>query len=488
MTDYYATKTGSEFHLDNSFVRLLLGGIGTGKSVTCMMDIPKRAAEQEPASDGIRYSRWAICRNTYPELKATTIKTWLDWMPEKIYGKMRYDSPISHHIQVADIDLEVLFFSLSSDADISKLKSLELTGIYFNELQFFSEYLFEEALERLNRYPSKRSGARITWTGAIADTNPPDAQHWIYKRFEIKKPEGQKIFKYVPAILKVNSLTDSEMLHARSLDGTLYVPNKEADYATVQQAGFGYWLENVKSHNDDTIKVNYMGQYGVVRKNKRVWNEYNDDLHCTESVAYLPTVELGMGWDFGRTPAVEFSQLHPSGYLQYIYELCAEDMNLDEFLGDIVVPSMNRRFPNWKRSYVSIGDPAGVAKDAIQNDNSCFDILRRHGIITRPAYTNAIRPRIEAVSYFLRKMSGGRPGMLVHPDCVMLRQGLNGEYYYRRFQVSEERYKEEPEKNKWSHPADAAQYIATYYYQYFKGNSEDAKSSRSNSEYINLIS
>jgi len=150
--------------------------------------------------------------------------------------------------------LEVLFLPLANDDDVQKLKSLELTGIYFNELQYFSERLFEEAMERVNRYPPKKMGCKITWTGIIADTNPPDASHWIYKRFEIQKPKGERIFKYEPAVLKAEHITDSLIPQAISLDGTAYINNQNADYVKNQQDP-QYWLNLVNSHNDDTINV-----------------------------------------------------------------------------------------------------------------------------------------------------------------------------------------------------------------------------------------
>jgi hypothetical protein len=43
----------------------------------------------------------------------------------------------------------------------------------------------------------------------------------------------------------------------------------------------------------------------------------------------------------------------------------------------------------------------------------------------------------------------------------MLRDGFRGDYHYRRMQTSEERYTEEPEKNEYSHPHDALQYLCT---------------------------
>jgi len=45
----------------------------------------------------------------------------------------------------------------------------------------------------------------------------------------------------------------------------------------------------------------------------------------------------------------------------------------------------------------------------------------------------------------------------------MIRRGFNGRYQYRRLQVvGEERYKDVPDKNDFSHLHDALQYAALY--------------------------
>jgi hypothetical protein len=466
MIDYWATKTASEFHLDDSFARLLLGPIGCGKSVAGLMEIPRRAAEQEAAKDGIRYTRAAIIRSTYPELKQTTIKTWQDWMPQKYYGRIKYDSPITHLIRAGDVHLEVLFLPLGCDEDVQKLKSLELTFIYFNELQYISEFLFEEALERVNRYPPKKMGCGITWTGVIADTNPPDTDHWIYRRFEMDRPSNHKIFKYEPAVIKVEKVQEG-VDHSYSLDGTAYVENGDADYTRCQQAGGRYWLNLVESHTDDTINVSYMGNYGAIRKNKRVFPEYNDRLHLNDSIIYSPLLKLDLAWDFGRTPALIVSQFTLKGQFFVLNELCGEDINVDSFVGDVALPWLSEKFPGWQKRYDSVGDPAGAFGNQV-NETTCFEILKKHGINTRPAVSNLFMPRKEAVSFFLRKLVDGAPCFQIHSNCVTTRKGFNGDYYYPKILIrSDERFREEPDKNYASHPHDALQYRAMEYKKMF---------------------
>jgi hypothetical protein len=66
--------------MDDSFFRGIMGPFGSGKSTVCIMDILRRASLQKPGKDKIRRSRWAVIRNTYPESRTTTIKSWHQWV------------------------------------------------------------------------------------------------------------------------------------------------------------------------------------------------------------------------------------------------------------------------------------------------------------------------------------------------------------------------------------------------------------------------
>ena len=83
------------------------------------------------------------------------------------------------------------------------------------------------------------------------------------------------------------------------------------------------------------------------------------------------------------------------------------------------------------------------------------------GFETEPAPTNDPTKRIDAVNSYIIKLVDGEPGYLLSKKCEMLRKGKIGGYQYKRVQVSgEARFKDKPDKNKYSHPADAEQYMA----------------------------
>lgn len=471
--DYQATKTASIFHKSNQFVRLLLGPVGCGKSVANCIEIFRRALQQEACSDGIRRSRWGIVRNTYPELKSTTIKTWTDWFPEKEFGKVKLDSPITHTIRLRNFELEVVFLALDNESDISKLMSFEFTGLYLNELQYIHPKIFEKCFERVGRYPAKKTGARITWTGVIADTNPPPTRHWIYETFEKNLPSNFEIFKYQPALIEVDSVDPGAV---KSKGGKCYKVNPAADYIEVQQLEEGYYLNQVPGKDDEEIKVSILGEYGIIISGQPVHKEYKDAIHYpNKELTYNPNLELGFGWDFGLTPALVIVQFTAKGQLVVLDELYSEHSGLDGFVENTVLPHLNRKYPQWRtqsnnsgdwiKNYVSRHDPAGQ-QGAQTDEKTCQQILAKHGIYSLPAASsNAPTARREGLKYHLNRLTNGEPGFLLSNTCQVIREGLRGHFQYAKIQAggSITRYHEKPLKNLHSHPCEALEYIGMYY-------------------------
>ncbi len=93
-------QVAAEFHNSMADVRGIKGPVGSGKSSTCCMEIVKHSLKQTP-HNGWRKARWAVIRNTYPELKSTTIKTWQTWFNDEL-APIRWDAPITAHMKIKD--------------------------------------------------------------------------------------------------------------------------------------------------------------------------------------------------------------------------------------------------------------------------------------------------------------------------------------------------------------------------------------------------
>lgn len=448
---YVAEPTAKQFHRSAAFVRGLRGPIGTGKSVACCMEIVRRAREQEPYQ-GVRRSRWAAIRNSYPELKSTTIKTWEDWVPDGMQ-RMKWDAPITSVFSTklddgTRVECEVLFISLDRPADVKKLKSLDLTGAWLNEASELPKAVLDMATGRVGRFPSKAAGG-ASWSGVIMDTNAPDDDHWWYDLAEVTKPEGYEFFAQPGALM----LVDGE-----------YVPNPAAENVQNHMLGYGYWLRQIPGKLETWIRVFILGLYGSVHDGKPVYGEWNDTIHV-RAVPPLKGVPLRLGFDFGLTPAVVITQTDVRGRLIVHDELCGNDIGIRSFVREVVIPYLMREYPDWwadKQTMIEcFGDPAGKQK-AQTDERSCFQEVDEAGLSIRAAQTNAFLPRRDAVAWFLTRLADGQPTFLLNKKCAVLRKGFNGGYKFRRIQVTgEERYTEEPLKNAYSHPHDALQYVAT---------------------------
>ena len=364
---YQAEPTASKFHRDESFVRGLMGPIGSGKSVACTEEIKRISFHvQEPDETGTRRTRWAIIRNTYPELKSTTIRTFADWFPEPVCT-FKMDVPITARVKTAlpdgtKADMEVLFLALDKPADVKKLLSLELTGVWINEAREVPKSIVDAATGRVGRFPAKKDGGP-TWTGIIMDTNPPDDDHWWYKLAEEETPENWRFYQQPPALFQKNGK---------------YVPNDKAENIKNLHKGHTYYLNQVGGKTKEWIKVYVMGQYGTVQDGKPVYPEYKDETHYPGKVIRgNPAWPLILGWDFGLTPACVICQITPRGRFVVLDELVAERMGLEQFTDLVVKPFLAVRYKAF-RVGISYGDPAGDSSSDT-DERSCMQILLQPG-------------------------------------------------------------------------------------------------------------
>jgi len=435
------------FHADDSFVRGLMGPVGSGKSSSCCVEIMRRAIEQRPSPDGIRRSRWLVIRNTYPELKSTTIRTWENWFSSAV-APIRWDTPITSVMKIGDIgdgtamELEVMFMALDRPTETGKLRSLELTGAWINEASEIPKEIFDMTTQRVGRYPSRLVGGP-SWSGVILDTNPCDDDHWYYKVAEEESPPEWAFFRQPGGLFK---------------EGEVYKPNPEAENVYNLPNGYEYYLRQVTSKQDDWINVFLLGNYGSTKDGKPVYPEYNDKVHClTKNVEAARGLPLVLGWDFGLTPACVVAQVTTRGKLIILDEFVSEDMGIRQFANDIVKPALINKYSGY--TIFSAGDPAGNIR-AQTDERTCLQELLEAGITTEPASTNDFLPRRESVAYFLTRLTDGEPAFELNPRCTIIRKGLSGRYKFERIRTSgNARYKDRPVKDIYSHIQDALQYL-----------------------------
>lgn len=446
---YTAEATPAKFHLDDSFYRGLRGPVRSGKSTCCCIEIMTRASQQRPSQSSIRRTRWAVIRNTYRELEDTTLRTWLMWFPESIFGEFNRRT-MTHTIQFNDIYCEVLFRALDRPDDVAKLLSLELTGAWINEAREIPKAIVDVLGDRVEQYPPKMDEG-CTWGGVFMDTNSPDEDHWWFgleaspprQKLSSGKEVGWRFFIQPGALMKINDR---------------FVPNPKAENIKNLNGGHDYYIKRMAGKKDSYINVYYCNQFGFTEEGKRVHPEYSDSTHCSPSPLIPdPSHLVVIGLDFGLTPAATFFSKRPNGQWWLFHEIVTEDVGIKKFGELLLLPYILGNLMDFKIEIY--GDTYG--NTASQTDKRTpQQILEALGLsIKMPNMVSGPNIRKESLSAPLSRMIGGEPGLLVDPSCVIIRKGLSSKYVYKRVQVvGDEKYHDQPDKNFWSHVCESAQH------------------------------
>jgi hypothetical protein len=447
------------FMKDDTFFRGVRGPVGSGKSVACCIEVFRRALAQQKGADGLRKSRWAIIRNTNPQLRTTTIKTWLDWFPEADWGRFTWSVPYTHRIKKGDIDLEVLFLALDRPEDVKKLLSLELTGIWINEAREIPKSIVDACTMRVGRYPSMRDGGP-SWSGVIADTNAPEEDHWWpIMAGEVPVPDHIPREQAKMLVKPTNWLfftQPSGMVERKDKEGQVdsYAPNPVAENRKNMMQS--YYPNLIQGKTKSWIDVYVMNKLGHIQDGKPIYPMFATEVHvATEEIAVAAGHPVYVGLDFGLTPAATIGQKVRGRWLIQS-EIVAIDMGIVRF-AEVLRNELAIRFSAASETII-YGDPAGDFR-AQTDESTPFHILRGAGLRAFPAPSNSVDLRLEAVSSQLTKMVEGKPAFLVDRRCQQLIKGFEGGYSYKRMEVSGERYADKPDKNMFSHVHDSLQYL-----------------------------
>lgn len=445
--NFSASPTVGRFMQSAAFGRLIAGPVGSGKTIGCIFELFRRSAEQAPAPDGFRYTRWAIVRQTLKQLKDTVLKDITGWL-DGIAAYKVSDNTI--YIQMGDIRSEWILIPLDSPEDQRRLLSMQLTGAWMSEAIEMDVGLVDALAGRLGRYPSAQMGG-ATWFGMIADTNmPTEGSDW-HKFMDTNTPPDWQIFiqpgGLEPNAENLNWLTQTNETLKLPLDD----PKRIAQGRT-------YYERLSRGRGEDWVRRYVHAQYGNDPSGTAVFREsFIRGFHVVEGLTPISGQPLIIGQDFGRDPCSVICQLDHKGRLLVLQEVVVDDIGLEMHLEKMLRPVLtDARYLG--RPIAMVGDPSGVSKSSIYEETT-FDVLKRLGFNAFPAPTNDIDPRLRAVEAFLLGQRDGGPAILFDRDrCPVLIRGMAGGYRYAKTKAGVR--KPLPDKNEYSHIADALQYAA----------------------------
>jgi hypothetical protein len=446
--DYQASPIGQQFHSDDNFGRFIIGPFGSGKTTIGLMELLLRGLKQKPDQYRRRRTRAVVVRNSYPELRSTTIPSYKAWFDP--ISTITYGSPITAEVKLplpdgTTFEQTVFFIGLDDENSAKKLMSLEVTFAFLDEFVFIPEHIVDVVTGRINRFPEVRNGGP-TWAGFWGTSNPCPVNHWYYTLSQEKRPVGYSFYHQPPGLLEVIEGTDRS-----------WTTNPEAENLKFLPAG--YYEKMAIGKDDDFIHVYLQGQFGQLRSGKPVYSNYKDKIHYIDK-AYRPAKDLPViiGVDTGLAgSAAVFTQLLSTGTLVVFDELFFKDMSVHDFVETRLYPYVKTNY--FKNNISIVVDPAAGNRSP-NNKQSAVDIIRASfpGAV-QLAHTNDPLARIEAVTYFLTRQDGF---ILSGPNVHMLRRGFLSEYKFESVGANpmKTKWKDKPDKNDYSHSADALQYAA----------------------------
>lgn len=452
---YCPTHTGRLLHASEIAIIAIMGPFNSAKTTDNLWKLVKESTKQEKCIDGVRRAAYAVIRNTYNELKHGILRTWEVWLGG-LGTVIAREQPLERtHIFFDDkgrIELTFFFISCDSESDVRKLLSVDLTGGLINECREMPRAILTALLGRWRRYPSDRIRSHPIRGFIGMDTNPPDTDNWFYQLFEIERPDNALLLMQPAGLLQIG--TDERT------GRKMWRTNPEAD--NIAHIDANYYIDQAKiAPDDEYIDVHCNGKWGRLRRGKPVFPMYSDNLHSIAKIQLKTDkdkTQIYIGWDFGYiTPACVIGQ-YQDGFLEIVKEFIGDYISVDDLVKNAVLPWLNTHYAGF--AMVSTGDPSD--RNDAGSGNSCIEILERYGLSTYKAMTNALTPRLNAVSEMLGRLVNGKPVFtLCRSGAPILRKSIHTEYLFDRLQIiGSTQLKDTPTKiHPWSDAADALQYL-----------------------------
>lgn len=492
--NYIPSPTGLRFHDSDAFVKLIFGPYGSGKTCMIMNDAKFYCLSQAPAPDGVRYTRIGVVRGTYPELASTTRESILEVFPPQ-FGTIRQGgAPLKgvYRFPVGDgpydwvqnrrpwqpgdgtfAQVEFILQAVQTADDVEKIKSMNWSFAIINEATSVDYEVVTGVMGRVGRYPSADMGG-CTYAGVLIDTNQPPQGHYLLNMKAHPEPNWA-IFEQPPAAFKkeddLGNIVYEVNPNAENLRnlGAKHKPEDFSEWPVERQESFlrekgmDYYRNQIAAWQlegrTDKIDSLFCMLDVPTRDGKPVWPMFKYDMHVAKDpidpIPYSPVI---IGYDTsGIHPGAVLIQMI-QGKWAILDELYGEGLGLEAFVEQALMPLLLTKYP--KCNYIVSCDPAN-AKDAYTGMAPSTHLEERGFEVYMPK-TNDPKTRIRVVDALLNKTAGG---LIISPVCNLTIRAFQGGYRYKRLRVSGSvgaAYDAKPEKNEYSHIADAVQYAAMY--------------------------
>jgi len=404
--DYEPLDKQKAFHQSDAKYRLYIGAWRAGKTYAGCWEAYKQ-------SFLYKKNCGVIFRRDFTDLRDTTMKTFFEIVPSEdivSYNKSE------HHVVLRN-GSEIYFKYLKEGV---KLGSLNLGWFFIDEAEQVSEEIFTYLHGRLSLKNASCRGWMVS--------NPPNTDHWLYKRFVQEKVDGYEVF------------------FASTYDNAKYLP---ADY-----------ISSLEKLPESWKKKYLYGSFGFTPDGTPFYSGFKETYHAQDFSSYAPD-RIIRGWDYGwHHPACVLTTFDAKGRWVILKEIMGDKTTIETF-GEYVKLKCKEWYPDCK-DYVDYGDPAGTQKSD-KSEKTSAEVLSSMGIFVS-SKASTYRERKEIIERKLSTLIEGVPAIVVDKDCKIIIDGFLGGYHYpvrKQGQSFNSSVVEVPYKDSfYEHLMNAIEYIA----------------------------
>jgi len=435
----------------------IIGPVGSGKTTGIFMKLVYMASLQAPSPvTGKRHVRAVIVRNTMPELKDTTIRSWMYWFKDGEAGKwMATDK--NFMLMFGDVECEVMFRALDTADDVARVLSLETTFVIVDEFVQIPKAIVEALEARCGRYPPMKDGGATNW-GMWGSSNPGNEDDWWHDALkdsdQWSDPPAARAQRASERILEGKS-GDSNWTYFEQPSG--FAP--DAENVENLPGGTAYYTSLAKGKSEHWIKQFIEVEWGYSLSGRPVIATFNAGIHVAkQSLRFNPHLKLVGGLDPGMNSAMILGQEDQHGRLNVLAELVTRDMGAKRFISDRLKPLLKQRFEG--ADFVVSPDPASNQR-AQTDERTVADIFRQHFKVKVATENNQLPGRISAIEHYTTRITENGPALQIDPSCKILIRALRSGWKYTTTSKGDQ--KEVPFKNAYSHPGDGFSYLCQHF-------------------------
>jgi hypothetical protein len=452
MIGYKPGPTGERFLADKSYIKLICGPVGGGKSTVALMDLVQRAVNQT-VFDNVRQTKFIVLRNTIAQLVTTVkpmIDTWLVTMTKGTMGQWRLSEKVFEaRFRLPDgtiVHSEFCLLAADTPDDVRRLLSYEASAAWVEECREVDPEVFSGLQGRVNRYPARIAGG-VAYPGIICSTNPPPLAGFWHNLMTVEQ-KGVAIFMQPPALLDDDTLNPD----AENLDNL--APE--------------YYDNLIAGKTEDWTNVYLKNKFGAGDAGRPVFKgSFKRSFHVSTKPLLAVTQGISpliVGMDNGLQAAAVIGQQDARGRVNILAEAyVAKDvtMGVERFLDTNLIPLLRSKFQAFRpENIIFVVDPACFQRSQV-DEKTIAQAIQQRGYTVVKASTNSPERRITAVEQLLMRVIDGEPGFRIDPECTHYANSLEWGYRFKKAPAGAE--STTPDKTHHSHINDAGQYLALHY-------------------------